>query len=118
MLFITGVEGASAPSTLTMCIFPDRVVDLKKQYERVRNKISDLLTQHESRLIKSPLASDQVSQEAAADFLKNALKSFEVLQEFRDKMNENIELLEQAIADYDLVEEQNSDAFRPPEGTS
>ncbi|ACU35485.1 PE domain-containing protein [Actinosynnema mirum] len=118
MLFITGVEGASAPSTLTMCISPDRVVALKKQYERVRNKVSELLTQHEYQLVKTPLASDQVSQEAAADFLKNALKSFEVLQEFRDKMNENIKLLEEAIVEYDLVEEQNSDAFRSTEGIS
>ncbi|QUF06837.1 hypothetical protein KCV87_12770 [Actinosynnema pretiosum subsp. pretiosum] len=118
MLFITGVEGASAPSTLTMCISPDRVIDLKKRYEKIRGNLFDLLTKQESRAVNSPLASDSISEEAAKNFQRNILKSLEVLQDFHDKINQNIQLLEEAIMEYNLVEEQNSDAFRSPEGIS
>jgi hypothetical protein len=108
MPFLRGVtdEGSGAPAAgpVTMRVEPEKVLALKTRLEAVRDSVQDFVNANRTALRAQPLALDEVSQDAAADFSDNADTAIDTTRQFVEQLNSTIEALENAVHTYRLVD--------------
>ncbi|MFD1146333.1 PE domain-containing protein [Saccharothrix hoggarensis] len=90
---------------------PEKVLDLIRRYEDVRNDVLDFLDAHRDSLFGRPLADDEISADAAKVFTDHSTLALDVTNKFLAELNANIEQLLAAARTYGLVEDGNTEAI-------
>lgn len=107
-----GGSGPSAGGPVTMRVEPDKVLELKRRLEAVRDNVRDFLDRQGISLRARPLAQDEVSIEAARIFAENADTALAVSRKFVLELTKTIDQLGEIAKTYNLVEDTNTTAMQ------
>jgi len=99
--------GQGGPA-VKMTVQPEEVVRLKTRLEAVRDSVNDFVQNNGETLRGGPLASDDVSQDAAKDFAANAESAIDAARKFVGQLNNTIAGLEQAKSTYNLIDDTHA----------
>lgn len=106
--------GGSSTSQVTMRVEPDKILQLKRDLEDIRNEAVTFI-KHEGRaLTPRPMGADPVSHDVVDTIGENAETAIECTQNYADQLTKVINSLAEAAKQYGLVDEDAADAFGKP----
>ncbi|GGM77163.1 hypothetical protein GCM10012275_54760 [Longimycelium tulufanense] len=98
--------------TTKLKVQPDKVLQLKRELEDVRDEVQTFLRNEAEGLKARPQGADPVSQDAAKAISENADTAIEVADAYVQRLTAVIDALDQAAKTYGLVEDTNTVDFR------
>ncbi|GGM75622.1 hypothetical protein GCM10012275_52900 [Longimycelium tulufanense] len=114
MPFVAAGPGAAGAlpdgggGTAKLKVQPDRVLDLKRELEDVRDEVRTFLRNEAEGLWVRPQGADPVSLDAAKTINENAQTAVEVAWAYVERLTNVIDALDHAAKTYGLVEDTNT----------
>lgn len=112
MPFSWADETNTGPSTSTLRVEPDQVLQLKAELQPIYDEVRDFLADKAPAMIMRPLGADAVSNDAAEAFNENTQAAIDAARGYLDELKAVLNALDQAARTYDLVEDTNTQTFR------
>lgn len=102
----------TGPSTSTLRVAPDQVLQLKAELQSIYDEVRDFLRSKAPAMTMRPLGADPVSSETAEAFNENTRAAVDTARGYLDELTRVLDALDQAAKTYNLVEDTNTQAFR------
>jgi hypothetical protein len=102
----------TGPSTSTLRVEPDQVLQLKAELQPIYDEVRDFLRSKAPAMAMRPLGADPVSSETAEIFNKNAQTAVDAARGYLDELKGVLDALDQAVKTYNLVEDTSAQTFR------
>lgn len=102
----------TGPSTSTLRVEPDQVLQLKAELQPIYDEVDIFLQNHGQAMVMQPLGADPVSRETAEVFNENTQTAIDAARGYLDALKGVLDALDQAVNTYNLVEETNTQTFR------
>lgn len=102
----------SGPSTSTLRVEPDQVLQLKAELQPIYDEVEKFLSIKGRAMKMQPLGADPVSRETADAFNENAQSALDAAWGYLHELNAVLGALDQAARTYNLVEDTNAQTFR------
>jgi hypothetical protein len=103
---------SSGPSTSTLRVEPDQVLQLKAELLPIYDEVERFLHIKAPAMMMQPLGADPVSSETAQAFNENTQAAVDAAWGYLEELKGVLNALDQAIKTYNLVEDTNAQAFR------
>jgi hypothetical protein len=108
---ITGAA-SPGPSTSTLRVEPDQVLQLKAELQPIYDEVERFLNDKAPAMIMRPLGADAVSSDAAEAFNENTKAAIDAAVGYLKELKAVLDALDQAATTYNLVEDTNTQTFR------
>jgi len=108
---VTG-ETSGGPSTSTLRVEPDQVLQLKAELQPIHDEVEEFLNTKAPAMVMQPLGADPVSRETAHAFNENAQAAVDAAFGYLNALKGVLGALDQAAKTYNLVEDTNAQTFR------
>jgi hypothetical protein len=102
----------TGPSTSTLRVEPDQVLQLKTELQPIYDEVEEFLNTQGRAMKMRPLGADPVSYEAAHAFNENAQSALDAAWGYLEALKDVLNALDQAAETYNLVEDTNAQVLR------
>jgi hypothetical protein len=103
---------SSGPSTSTLRVDPDQVLQLKAELQPIYDEVRDFLRAKAPAMMMAPLGADPVSSETAQAFNENTQTAIDAAFGYLNELKGVLDALDQAVKTYNLAEDANAQLFR------
>lgn len=112
MPFDPADAASSGPSTSTLRVEPDQVLQLKAELQPIYDEVKDFLNTKAPAMMMQPLGADPVSSDTAQAFNENTQAAIDAAFGYLDELKGVLDALDQAVKTYNLAEDANAQLFR------
>lgn len=102
----------TGPSTSTLRVEPDQVLQLKAELQPIYDEVEEFLSTRERSMAMQPLGADPVSYETASAFNENAQSALDAAWGYLEALKGVLDALDQAAETYNLVDETHAQILR------
>jgi hypothetical protein len=102
----------AGPSTSTLRVEPDQVLQLKAELQPIYDEVDIFMQNHGQSMVMQPLGADPVSRETAEVFNENAQAAIDAARGYLDSLKGVLDALDRAVETYNLVEGTSAQTFR------
>jgi hypothetical protein len=102
----------ASPSTSTLRVEPEQVLQLKAELQPIHDEVEEFLNTKGRAMAIQPLGADPVSRETADVFNENTQSALDAAWGYLAELKNVLGTLDQAVRTYNLTEDTNAQAFR------